>query len=128
MPLPKGLARFNRKVTNRITAPFAERLPGFGVVHHVGRRSGRPYRTPINCWIGDGVITVPLTYGADVDWLKNLAAAGGGEIQVRGELIRLGPPGELEPEEGRRRIPDWVAAILPLIDVSEFREFPILPD
>jgi hypothetical protein len=27
---------------------------------------------------------VALTYGPDVDWLKNLRASGGGEIETRG--------------------------------------------
>jgi len=30
MPLPRGLARFNRSVTNRITKSAAARLGGFG--------------------------------------------------------------------------------------------------
>ena len=36
MPLPKGLARFNLRVTNRVLGPVAARLPGFGIVIHVG--------------------------------------------------------------------------------------------
>ena len=48
MVIPKRVARFNRMVTNRISDPLAGRLPGFGIVVHRGRRSGRPYRTPIN--------------------------------------------------------------------------------
>ena len=35
MPLPKGLARFNRVVTNRVLGPFAARLPGFAIVTHI---------------------------------------------------------------------------------------------
>ncbi|MCZ6738832.1 MAG: hypothetical protein O7C01_03525 [Actinobacteria bacterium] len=50
MPLPRGLARFNRSVTNRITKPAAARLGGFGVLHHHGRRSGNEYETPLNAW------------------------------------------------------------------------------
>jgi hypothetical protein len=48
MPLPKRLAGFNARVTNRLTRRVAGRLPGFGIVSHVGRRSGRAYRTPVN--------------------------------------------------------------------------------
>jgi hypothetical protein len=47
MPLPKRLAGFNARVTNRLTRRGAGRLPGFGIVSHVGRRSGRAYRTPV---------------------------------------------------------------------------------
>ena len=38
---PIAIASFNKKVTNRLTAPFAGHLPGFAVVRHRGRTSGR---------------------------------------------------------------------------------------
>lgn len=44
----RRLAPFNKHVTNRLTLPLAPRLPWLGVVAHVGRRSGRTYRTPVN--------------------------------------------------------------------------------
>ena len=49
MPLPRALGRFNVRVTNRILGPIVTRLPWFGWLEHVGRRSGRAYRTPITC-------------------------------------------------------------------------------
>ena len=47
MPLPPGLARFNRSVTNHVTRPLIAHLPYGAVVVHRGRRSGREYRTPV---------------------------------------------------------------------------------
>jgi hypothetical protein len=41
----RWVAAFNLAVTNRITSRFAARLPGFGILAHVGRKSG-VYRTP----------------------------------------------------------------------------------
>ncbi len=124
MPIPKRVARFNRKATNRITIPFARRLGGFGVVRHVGRRSGRTYETPINCWRRGGVVTVALTYGRDVDWLKNLEAAGGGSIVIQGETVPIGPPRMLDEETGRERMPAFVRPVLTALGVHEFVEFP----
>jgi hypothetical protein len=37
----RWVAAFNSVVTNRITGRFAARLPGFGILTHVGRKSGR---------------------------------------------------------------------------------------
>ena len=37
----------NRYV-NPITRPVAKKLPGFAVLTHRGRKTGRTYRTPIN--------------------------------------------------------------------------------
>jgi hypothetical protein len=59
---PKSVARFNRAVTNRVTRLFAGQVPGFGIIIHRGRRSGRVYRTPINLFrIPDGFL-IALTY------------------------------------------------------------------
>jgi hypothetical protein len=35
----RWVAAFNLAVTNRITSQFAARLPGFGILTHVGRKS-----------------------------------------------------------------------------------------
>ena len=42
------LAKFNITVTNRITSLSAGWLRGFGILTHVGRKSGKVYRTPVN--------------------------------------------------------------------------------
>src|SRR5207302_5123734 len=42
------LAKINIAFTNRITSLFAGWLPGFGILTHMGRKSGKVYRTPVN--------------------------------------------------------------------------------
>ena len=42
----RWLAKINIVVTNRITSLFAGWLPGFGILTHVGLKSGKVYRTP----------------------------------------------------------------------------------
>jgi deazaflavin-dependent oxidoreductase (nitroreductase family) len=92
MPLPKALARFNRRVTNPVLAPLARRLPGFAIVTHTGRRSGREHRTPVNLFRSGDTYVIALTYGADAQWVRNVEAAGGCEIETRGARIRLVEP------------------------------------
>jgi deazaflavin-dependent oxidoreductase (nitroreductase family) len=89
--LPRRLARINRVVTNRLTRPLATRLPGFGVLIHRGRRSGREYRTPINVFRTDNGYVVALTYGVG-EWTRNVLAAGGAELLTRGRRVRLTEP------------------------------------
>jgi deazaflavin-dependent oxidoreductase (nitroreductase family) len=125
MPLPEALARFNRVVTNRITTPLAGRLPWFALIVHHGRKSGKEYQTPVNAWLGDEDVIVALTYGPDTDWLKNLAAEGGGEVISAGSTFRVGPP-ELIGLEGMRRMPAVARPILRAIDVDEFALLPLL--
>lgn len=92
MPLPQAVARFNRRATNRFTGVFADRLPGFGIVIHKGRRSGRTYRTPMNVFRAGNDCLIALTYGAETDWLRNVLAAGGCEIVTCGQRISLAHP------------------------------------
>ena len=96
MQLPQRLARFNRHVTNPIQRLWAGRVPAFGILEHVGRRSGRQYRTPLNVFPADidgepGVVIL-LSYGPDRDWLKNLYAAGGARLQRKGSTFGVSRP------------------------------------
>ncbi len=91
MPLPSGLARFNRSATNHVMAPLARHAPGMGVLVHRGRRSGVAYRTPVNVFAhGDG-FAFALTYGR-TDWVANLVAAGTAELITRGTTRRISRP------------------------------------
>ena len=116
MPLPKGLARFNIKVTNRITGPFANRLPGFAIVHHVGRRSGAERTTPVNMFRDGDRYVIPLTYGRDSQWVKNVLAAGELDLATRGKRVRLDDPRVVQ--DGR--VPAPVRAILNALDVTDY--------
>ena len=123
MPLSKSLARFNRFVTNPIARLVAGRLPGFAIVRHRGRRSGTSYSTPINIFKVDGGFVVALTYGSDVDWLKNVQAAGGCTVRYRNRDIELSSPATIPTAEGMRLMPPPVRAILRANVVSEFVRF-----
>ena len=78
MQLPQWLARFNRHVTNPIQRMWAGWAPTMGILEHVGRRSGKRYRTPLTVFNasvdGQDAVAVLLTYGPDRDWLKNVTA------------------------------------------------------
>lgn len=126
MPLPQGLARFNRRVTNRVTGPFATRLPWFAVLRHTGRKSGAAYETPLMAWSDGSSIVVALTYGADVDWLKNARAAETSVVVMGATEITIGPPKVIRRVEGYERIPKQVGVVLAALDVDRFAVFPIL--
>ncbi|MDQ3689030.1 MAG: nitroreductase family deazaflavin-dependent oxidoreductase [Chloroflexota bacterium] len=122
MPLPYWLTRVNLVVSNRITAPFAARLPWFGVLEHVGRRSGELRRTPLTIFRrGQGRYVIALTYGPDVQWLRNVADAGTCRVKTRGAWIVLGEPRRFT-DPARRAVPFVVRPILRLLRVTEFVE------
>ena len=98
MQLPQRLARFNRHVTNPIQRMWAGWAPSFGILEHVGRRSGKPYRTPLTVFNADvdgkPGVAILLTYGPDRDWLKNLNAAGGGKMRRHGKTFSVSQPAD----------------------------------
>ena len=119
MPLPRSVARFNRLVLNHATRPLAGHLPGLGVVVHVGRRSGRQYRTPVNVFRRPGGFAIALTYGSEAQWTRNVLAAGHAEIQTHGRTQRVTNP-RLVRDADRTPVPAPVRAILGALRVDEF--------
>ena len=93
------------RITRRTTAlalPFAGKRwnPVFAVVEHRGRRTGRPFATPVAARrTGDGFV-ISLAFGAQVDWYRNLVAAGGGTIRWRGLGYAVGRPERIDRATG----------------------------
>lgn len=77
---------FNKKVLNPVMLRLAGRRFWYAArLEHVGRRSGRTRATPVVARrVPDG-FAIPLPYGTDVDWLRNLEAAGTAILVVGGE-------------------------------------------
>lgn len=92
MQLPQWLARFNRRVTNPIQRLWAGWAPTMGILEHVGRRSGKRYRTPLTVFSTRDGVAVLLTYGPDRDWLKNLQSAGGATMRRHGRSFEVTEP------------------------------------
>jgi deazaflavin-dependent oxidoreductase (nitroreductase family) len=119
MPAPRSVARFNRRFWNPLVLRVAGHLPGFAIVRHVGRKSGRVYRTPLNAFRTDGGYIIALTYGAESDWVKNVLAAGSCELFTRGRWMHLSDLRiEIEPGKGRAPLP--VRLALSLFRASQY--------
>ena len=90
----RGLIRTSNKY---LLNPLMLRLAGkrfwyASVVEHSGRRSGKTYSTPV---VADRVgsdILIPLPYGTQVDWLRNVLTAGNATVVRKGETLAVGAP------------------------------------
>jgi deazaflavin-dependent oxidoreductase (nitroreductase family) len=122
VPFPKRITSFNHRVANPIMRKLAVHAPGMAVVNHRGRRSGKRYETPVLIFANGKQITLALTYGTDVDWLKNVRAANGCRLVRRGRVRDAKNPRMLSTEEGMRRMPAPIRWILRLSNVREFVE------
>ena len=85
-------ARFNRKVTNPLVRPISGWVPAWSIVEHVGRRSGKTYRTPVSVFRTDDGVAILLPYGTDTDWVRNVRAANGGQVKLSGKTFRVTSP------------------------------------
>jgi deazaflavin-dependent oxidoreductase (nitroreductase family) len=97
-------------------------------LEHRGRKTGKLYRITILAFRKEQVITLALTYGPDVDWLKNVRADGGCTLRLRRKRLRLGPVRDISSSLGMSRMPAIVQMILPLSGTREFVELPILSE
>jgi deazaflavin-dependent oxidoreductase (nitroreductase family) len=113
------LRPFTTKIFNRLSIHFAGWAPMFAILSHVGRRSGRTYRTPINVFRRGEHYVFALTYGSDVQWLKNIMAAGDCMMRTRGHDVHLVEP-ELIVDPELRLMPLPVRLIGRFNRVTEF--------
>jgi deazaflavin-dependent oxidoreductase (nitroreductase family) len=117
----RWVAAFNLAVTNRITSRFAARLPGFGILTHVGRKSGRVYRTPVNVFRAPDGFLIALTYGRESEWVRNVVSAGACQLETRGVQYQLSSP-TIVHDPTRRRFPIPVRIVLRLIGADDFMQ------
>jgi deazaflavin-dependent oxidoreductase (nitroreductase family) len=120
---PRPILAFIRPFTTHVFNPLsrlvARWLPGFAILSYRGRRTGKRYRTPMNVFRDGDDWVFALTYGSDVQWVKNVMAAGQAHLEVRRRIIRLVEP-ELLVDPTRRLMPQPVRFFLGLMRVSEF--------
>jgi deazaflavin-dependent oxidoreductase (nitroreductase family) len=88
----RPLRRFAIRFVNPVTKHFAGWLPGFALLIYRGRTTGRIYRTPINVFRRGDHYVFALTYSSNVQWVKNVIAADGCDIQTVGRRVRLVEP------------------------------------
>ena len=119
MPAPEPVRRFTTRVFNPMSRHLAGWLPLFAMLVYVGRKSGKTYHTPVNVFRHGNEYTFALTYGRDVQWVKNVLAAGGCEIITRRRRVRLTDP-QLFADESRHLMPRPVRLILRLTNVTDF--------
>ena len=117
MHMPRFMRRVNRVFTNPLMGTFAWLVPPLAVVHHVGRKTGRAYRTPVVAFGHGAGIVIPMTYGRDVDWARNIIRARGCEVERMGRRVTLRNPRIVGFDRAEGRLP---AAVRPFLRAADF--------
>ncbi len=120
--LRRGFLWVLQRTLNRLTVRLAlAGLGPFSLVRHVGRRSGRPFETPLILAPTDGGFVAELTYGPTVNWYRNVVAAGRCEVVVGGVTYAIGAIEPLAPDAGLRAFRPAERVVLRLLRRHEFR-------
>jgi deazaflavin-dependent oxidoreductase (nitroreductase family) len=113
------LRPYTTKFFNPVSRHVVRYLPGFGIISYRGRKSGRTLRTPMNYFRDGDAYVFALTYGPDVQWVKNVLAAGEAELEIGSRRVSLVDP-EVFVDPSRRHTPLHVRVFLGLMRVTCF--------
>jgi deazaflavin-dependent oxidoreductase (nitroreductase family) len=94
---PAVVVRVLVRPLTKILNPLMVRLAGrrffpMAQIRHAGRRSGRAYVTPTSAHVRGDVMLIPLTFGNQSDWSRNVRAAGGCTVGLGGKTYRATSP------------------------------------
>lgn len=116
MPMPLWWGHINKRVFNPLELKKGVRP----VLTHVGRTSGKTYRTPLDAHpVDDGYIFI-LVYGSGSDWVKNVLAAGTARLTIDGTDFDLVSPRLVTKDAAWELLPATTKAPPRLLQISEY--------
>jgi deazaflavin-dependent oxidoreductase (nitroreductase family) len=135
---PSLVVRIALRPMTKILNPLVATLAGrrhfrmAAELRHVGRNSGKPYVTSAGARLSGNTIIIPLTFGNQSDWSRNVRAAGGCSIRVDGHDYQATRP---ELVDRRQTAPLARSAFSPLerasfrmLGIRQFMRLEITPN
>jgi len=117
----KRLRTFVKHFVNPLLRNFAHASHDpFALLRHVGRRSGKTYEIPIMVWRVEDGFVIALTYGPQVDWLRNLQAAGQGSLRWHKQEYVFQKPEFIDAKTALPALPSFIQQILRLRGAHQF--------
>ena len=121
MPMPRWVAQVNKRVFN----PMELRRGVNPVLTHVGRSSGKTYRTPLDAHPVDGGYIFIVIYGSDSDWVQNVLAAGAATLEIDGDEFDLSFPRLVSKEDAWQLLPPTIKAPPNYLRVTEYLQMAV---
>ena len=128
-PKTRQVIRFAARLINPLTLLVAGRswMPIVGVLHHVGRRSGRAYATPLGMRPVEDTFLFPRTFGDNAAWYQNVLAAGWCVVTYRGNNYSLIEPEIVDYGIATRAFPRYELSLFRLIGINEYLRLHLAP-
>jgi deazaflavin-dependent oxidoreductase (nitroreductase family) len=99
---PRRVLKRYWKILNPMLRPLAGRVPGWVLLETVGRRSGRPFQTPVGGRVENGSLWLVVGHAAKSQYLRNIEANPRVRVRARGRW-RAGTAHVLPDDNPRRR-------------------------
>jgi len=121
-PRTRRVVRFAARFVNPAVMLIAGRrwMPVLGILHHVGRRSGRSYATPLGMRpLGESFV-MPRTFGEEAAWYRNVLAAGRSRVTYLGKDYTLVEPEVIDYATAAAAFPRYERVQFRLIGINEY--------
>jgi hypothetical protein len=116
--LMRGLAVRTAGLSRRVAG--TRWFPLWGVLRHIGRKSGTTYAIPVVALPTRGGFLIPLPFGDQTQWLKNLQAADHAGLRHAGCEYVIERPEVLDLETAGRDLPGWVRFASGRVGIDQF--------
>jgi deazaflavin-dependent oxidoreductase (nitroreductase family) len=105
-----------RTFATRVVNPIVRRLglaggrrSAWGLITISGRRTGTVRTLPVLPHVAGNVVLIPMSYGEEVQWVRNVLATGQASLRYRGRILDLANPRLVDLEEVAPILPERAA-------------------
>jgi deazaflavin-dependent oxidoreductase (nitroreductase family) len=127
-PINDVVRLFNKRLLNPVMMALDRRHWYAAVLKHKGRRSGKEYTTPVTVGPAKDSFVIPLSYGEEVDWLKNVRAAGRCSIETRGSTYTVGDPEVIDRAEALAIVPRHARLMFRFFGIERYVRVKVMED
>ena len=110
-----------RRLANRLFLMISGRwFRAYSIVRHRGRVSGREYRNPVSAYPLEDGFVIPVLYGAQSHWVRNVMAAGRFTLRTKGHDYLLERPEIIPPTRALAAYPQLLRRLMRSQQIQEF--------
>jgi deazaflavin-dependent oxidoreductase (nitroreductase family) len=110
------------RASGPIMSPFAGRrfFPLWAILEHRGRKSGRVYSIPVVARRMPTGFVIPMAFGEQTDWVRNVLAAGTCSLVWKGHRYEADQAESIDRAEAATAFDAFSRRMLPVIGIERF--------